>query len=73
MSALVGPPRRRRRRRRAARSLRAVWLSRDQRLVVLLWAYADCLAFLLVRNGACYACVFQRGGNAALATLQRFS
>ncbi|CAB0030142.1 unnamed protein product [Trichogramma brassicae] len=57
----------------------ADWQSRDRRVRVLAWGYADSLAFLLMRNGACYACVLSRGGNRAgggassLATVERLS
>lgn len=58
---------------RNVRSFRAAWVSGEQRLVVLGWGYADCLAFLLVRNGAAYACVFSRGRHGAAATIERLS
>ena len=82
MSAIVGRRRRTRRRRRSRQTgtntgqatfFRANWQSRDQRFRVLAWGYADCLAFLLIRNGACYACVFQRGSRGSIATVERLS
>lgn len=86
MSAIVGPPVRRRRHRRRRRgqrsssggrdeatSYRAVWVSRDSRLMALVWGYGDSLAFLLVRNRTCYACVFSRGSHGLAATVERLS
>lgn len=64
----------RRRSRHPANFYRAVWVSRDSRVTLLFWGYADSLAFLLVRNGTCYACVFTRGrNNVSLATVERLS
>jgi hypothetical protein len=54
-------------------SYRAIWRSPDSRVVMLMWDYADCLAFLLVRNSICYAGIFERGQDLDAATLQRIT